>query len=186
ASSTSAPSPASGGVVVRTARSEQPISVGADPGPGAGLSLSGAELARIFTTDTGTITFGDSAQTGAITFAAASPATTAPARVAAPQAVGGPGAIVLAGGVGTALAAASGDVRLSAGAGGIVAFGAAPSIASTGRVTLDAGGDVGASGDVAASGHRVLFDAGATPADLSVGIGGHLTEGAVYPGGLGN
>jgi hypothetical protein len=177
-SGTAAPSPASGGVVVRTARSEQPISVGADPGPSAGLSLSSAELARIFTTDSGTITFGDAAQTGNITFAAA-PATPG-AGVAALQAVGGPGAIVLDGSAGTALAAGSGNVRLSAGAGGIVALGAASSIASTGQVTLDAGGDVGASG------HRILFDAGATPTDVWVGIGGHLTEGAVYLGGLGN
>src|SRR5262249_6116963 len=33
---------------------------------------------------------------------------------------------------------------------------------------------------------RVLFDAGATPADVWVGAGGPFTDGAVYLGGLGN
>src|SRR5262249_61140985 len=105
----SAPSPASGGVVIRTAQADQPINVGAESG--TGLALSNAELAQIFTTASGTLTFGDAAQHRNITFAAAAPAIPAGATVVALQAVGGPGTIVLDGPPGTALAPRAGNVH---------------------------------------------------------------------------
>src|SRR5262249_56570515 len=129
------PTPAAGGVVIRSARPDLPIHVGAPSGNG--LNLSNAELAQVFTTAAGAVTFGDDSQTGAITFAAAAPATTPGAGVAALQAPAGQGGIILDSTGGTALAA--GGVRLSAGSGGIVAAGGAttPSIASPGPVRLD-------------------------------------------------
>ena len=168
------PTPAAGGVVIRSARPDQPIHVGTTSG--AGLAVSNAELARVFTTAGGTVTFGGTDQTGAITFTAATPATTLGAGVVAV----GQGAIVLDSTAGTALAAGSGDVRLSAGKGGIVAIGGAttPSLASTGLVTLDTPAGIGASD------HRILFDAMATPAAVTVGAS-RAPGGAVYLGGLG-
>ena len=56
--------PAAGGVVIRTAQPGQSISIGANSG--TGLAISNAELAQIFTTASGTITFGDPSQTGDI------------------------------------------------------------------------------------------------------------------------
>src|SRR5262249_46776837 len=97
------PSAAAGGVVVRTAQPDQPINVGAPSG--TGLSLSDAELAQIFTTASGTVTFGDPSQTGDITFAGAAGVISAAANVVVLQASAGPGAIVLDSSGGTALAA---------------------------------------------------------------------------------
>jgi hypothetical protein len=59
------PTPVAGGVVIRTARPDQLISLGATSGPG--LALSDAELAQIFTT--GALTIGDPTYTGDITVA---------------------------------------------------------------------------------------------------------------------
>ncbi len=170
--------PSAGGVVLRGARSDETISVG--PTTGTGLDLSDAELAQIFTIAGGTVTFGDPTQTGAITFAGATPATTAGASVAAVQSPTGPGAIVLDGTSGTALAVAGGGaIHLNAGAGGIVANGGASSLATTGPVTLDTSGGVGT-----ASG-RILIDAAAMPAGIAIG-GTTAPGGGVYLGGLGN
>jgi hypothetical protein len=58
--------PMAGGVVVRTAQPDQPISVGA---AAAGVALSNAELAQIVTTASGALHFGDASQTGDITVA---------------------------------------------------------------------------------------------------------------------
>jgi sugar lactone lactonase YvrE len=155
--------PTAGGVVVRTARPDLPIHVGATSSPG--VNLSNAELARIFTTAAGTITFGDPSQTGNITFADATPATTPGANDIALQAPAGSGTIILDSTAGTALAAGSGNVRLSAGSGGIVAVGdhSAPSIASSGQVSLDTTGGIGTAAD------PVGFQALATPTALTVG-----------------
>src|SRR5262249_6423750 len=165
-----------GGVGARPAQPDQPISVGTDAG--AGVALSNAELAQIVTTASGAVTFGDPAQTGTITFAAAAPATTPGAGVIVVQAAAGPGAIVLDSTNGTALAAGSGAVHLSAGGGGIAVTGANTSLASSGQVSLDTAGGIGVSG------HRVLFDATATPSAVSVGTT-TAPAGGVYLGGLG-
>ncbi len=61
----------------------------------AGINLTDAELAQIQTTAAGSITFGDSSQTGDITFKAVAPATTAGAGIVALQDASGAGAIVL-------------------------------------------------------------------------------------------
>ena len=89
------------------------------------------------------------------------------------------GAIVLDSSAGTALSVGSGNVQLSAGTGGIVATGAGSSLATTGQVSLDTSGGIGTGTS------RVLFDAAATPA--SVTIGANSPPGAgVYLGGLGS
>ena len=150
--------PAAGGVVIRTAQPGQPISVGATSG--TGLAISNAELARIFTT--GAITFGDPSQTGTITFAAAiTPGTS----VVALQSPTGPGTIVLDDASGTALAAGTGSVSLTAGSGGIVATGSDTTVAigSSGEVSLNTKGGIGSSD------HRIVFDATQTPAGVVVG-----------------
>jgi hypothetical protein len=56
-----------GGAVIRTAQSSQTMSIGGNAS-GANINLTNAELGQIVTTAAGTITFGDSAQTGKITF----------------------------------------------------------------------------------------------------------------------
>src|SRR5262249_41489747 len=137
-----------------------------------------AELAQISTTASGAITFGDAAHTGTITFAAATPATTPGAGVVALQSATGPGAIVLDSTAGPALAAGRGDLRLAAGAGGIRAAGAGAAIASTGRVSLDTPGGVGAAAN------RVLFDAAQAPARVDVGSTSMPSN--VYLAGLGD
>ena len=169
--------PTAGGVVIRNAQPGQPINVGA--ASGTGLSLSDAELGRIFTVAGGTITIGDPSQTGNITFAGATPATTPGANLAVIQATTGGGAIVLDSSAGTALAVGTGNVQLSAGTGGIVATGAASSLATSGQVSLDTTGGIGTSTN------RVLFDAEATPASVTIGSASPPGAG-VYLGGLGS
>ena len=178
--------PAAGGVVIRTAQPGQSISVGTSAA-GTGLAISNAELAQIFTTASGTITlasgaitFGDPSQTGTITFAAATPATTPGTSVVAVQSPTGPGTIVLDDAIGTALAAGIGNVSLTAGSGGIVTTGSdtTADIATTGQVTLNTPGGVGSSA------HRVVFAATQTPAGVVVGDTSAPRSG-VYLSGLG-
>src|SRR5262249_21705416 len=143
-------------------------------------SLSNAELAQIFTTATGTVTFGDASQTGTITFAAATPATTSGAGVIALQSPTGPGSIVLDSSQDTALSTGSGGGRLSPRTRGIVATGggARAALASSGPVSLDTAGGVGSSSS------RLLFDAAQTPSRVAVGDA-VAPSGGVYLGGLG-
>ena len=68
--------PTAGGVVIRSSQESNPMSVGGTNNAVAGVSLTDAELAQIFTTSTGTVTVGDNAQTGSITFTTATVATT--------------------------------------------------------------------------------------------------------------
>ncbi len=109
------------------------------------------------------MTFGDPTQTGNITFADASPATTPGASVAAVQSPTGGGAIILDGFNGTALTVGTGNVQLSAGTGGIVATGGDSSLATTGQVSLDTTGGIGTSAG------RIVFDAVAVPAAVTIG-----------------
>jgi len=107
--------------------------------------LTDAELARIQTTTTGTVTIGDSAQTGNITFTTATVATTSGASTLVVQATVA-GQIILddGAGVGTALNGNGGTITINAGAGGIVAANSnntAAEIATTGAaVTLNTTG----------------------------------------------
>ena len=167
-----------GGVVLRTGDPDLPINVGAVSNEGSGLTLTSAELAQVFTTATGTVTFGDSTQAGNITFDDASPATTPGASVAAVQSTTGGGAIILDGFNGTALVAGSGNVQLSSGTGGIVATGGASSLATTGQVSLDTTGGIGTRAG------RILFDSVASPAAVTIGDTNAPTAGA-YLGGQG-
>ena len=57
-------SPTAGGVVIRSSLPTRPMSLGGTNSAVVGVNLTDAELARIQTTATGTITVGDSSQTG--------------------------------------------------------------------------------------------------------------------------
>ena len=112
--------PTSGGVVVRASLPTLPMSLGGANDAVAGVNLTDAELAQIQTTAIGTLTFGDSAQIGDITFTMATPATTAGTSIVVVQASDGPGRIVLEGD-GTDLNGNGGTVALTSGASNIVA-----------------------------------------------------------------
>ena len=150
--------PTAGGVVIRSSLEDQPISLGgAAANDAGGVDLTSAELAQIYTTADGTVTIGDSAQTGDITFTTAAPATTAGTSIVVLQAPTGPGKIVLddGGGAATALNSNGGSITLSAGTGGILAASpnnSAAEIAAIGpvinlnpgpSVTLDTTGPIG-------------------------------------------
>jgi hypothetical protein len=168
-----------GGVVIRTALSAQTMSIGGSAS-GANINLTNAELARIYTTATGTITFGDSTQTGTITFQDATPATTAGASLVVRQAATGLGQIVLNAGSGVALSVGSGNVTLSAGKNGITASFAnsTADIATTGLATLNTSGVIGSSGD------PLQFDAVEVPSSVVVGSTQHPS--GIYLTGLGS
>ena len=68
---------AAGGVVIQSSVESRPMQIGGSNNAAVnGIDLTSAELAQIFTTSTGTVTIGDSSQTGSITFSTATPATT--------------------------------------------------------------------------------------------------------------
>ena len=70
--------PSAGGVVIQSSVESRPMQIGGTNNAAvAGINLTTAELAQIYTTSTGTVTIGDSLQTGNITFSTATPATTA-------------------------------------------------------------------------------------------------------------
>ena len=126
---------------------------GTNSNPVAGINLTSAELARIFTTSSGTITIGDPNQTGNITLNTATPATTAGAATVVVQSTSGGGQIILdnhTGGTGIALSGNTGAVALTAGTGGIVEAGTnvmgTADIGSASTVSLTSAGAIGASG----------------------------------------
>ena len=71
------------------------MSIGGTNNAVTGINLTDAELAQIYTTASGTVTFGDSSQTGNITFTTATPATTPGASTVVVQSTTGPGQIIL-------------------------------------------------------------------------------------------
>ncbi len=172
-----------GGVVVRSSLPNSPMSLGGGNSDVAGINLTDAELARLLTTASGTVTFGDSGQTGAITFHTARPATTAGAAVVVQQASAGAGRIVLDDqGAGPALDGNGGNVTLTAGSGGIVAATANngfAEIATTGAVTLNTPGAVGSAGS------RVQFDGTASPSTVVIGTT-NAPGGGAFLDGLGS
>ena len=114
--------PTDGGVVIRSSLSDQPINLGSTQGAAGGIDLSNAELAQISTGATGTLTIGDSSQTGAITFMDAVTAATPGAATVVLQDPTGPGQIILDNSDGgTALDGNGGTVTLMPGTGGVVA-----------------------------------------------------------------
>src|SRR5204862_1052556 len=86
---------AGGGIIIQSSAPNRPINIGGAAGRVAGVNLTDIELAEIVTTPTGTITIGDAAQVGNITFTTAFPATTAGTAVVVVQSTAGAGAIVL-------------------------------------------------------------------------------------------
>jgi uncharacterized repeat protein (TIGR03803 family) len=113
--------PAAGGVVVRSSLPARPMSIGGTNNAVNGIDLTDAELGQIYTTDGGTVTFGDSSQTGNITFTTATPATTPGTSTVVVQSQSGPGGIILDDtGSGTGLNGNGGSVTLTPGTGGIV------------------------------------------------------------------
>ena len=68
--------PTAGGVVIRSSLPNRPMSLGGTNNAVAGIDLTQGELAQIRTTASGTLTVGDSTQTGNITLTTATLATT--------------------------------------------------------------------------------------------------------------
>jgi YVTN family beta-propeller protein len=139
--------PVAGGVWIRSSLPARPLLLGDTSNPVNGINLTSTELARIHTTATGTVTFGDASQTGDITFRTARPATTAGASLVVSEDPAGPGRIVLDdASTHTALDGNGGRINLTAGAGGIVAVHSAAGlfeIATTAPVSLDTDGAAG-------------------------------------------
>ena len=140
-------------VTIQSSVESRPMQIGGNNNAAvAGVNLTSAELARIVTTSTGTITIGDSSQTGNITFTTATPATTAGASTVVMQSASGVGQIILddGAGSGTALSGNGGALTLTAGTGGIVEAGTNHSgtadLGNASTVALTSAGAVGASG----------------------------------------
>ena len=183
--------PTAGGVVIRSSLSTRPMNLGGAAGAVAGINLTDAELAQIQTTVPGTLTVGDTTQSGNITFTTATPATTPGASTRVVQDFAGAGQIILDDGDGaaTALNGNGGPIALNAGTGGIVAASAnntAAEIATTGAtVTLDTTGPIGTSSN------RIQFTDDPNTAQQNVIVGwpspsvfldglGSLTLGSIY------
>jgi hypothetical protein len=110
-----------GGVAIRSSVGSRPMLVGgSNSSPVAGINLSSTELGRIATIPGGTVTFGDSSQTGNITFAGAVTATSLGATTLVEQSPSGAGEIVLDASGGVALDGNGGTVSLSPGTGEVV------------------------------------------------------------------
>ena len=140
--------PATTQVTIRSSLPSRPMSLGGSNNAAVnGINLTSAELARIVTAPTGTVTIGDSTQTGDITFSGATVATTAGAATTVVQSTTGAGQIVLDDSNGTALDGNGGSISLTAGTGGIAALNpanATAEIATTGAsVTLNTTGPIG-------------------------------------------
>ena len=172
--------PNAGGVVIRSSASSDSMSIGGGNSDVAGINLTDAELAQIYTTASGTVTIGDISQTGNITFHTATPVTTAGASVVVQQSQTGGGAIVLDDqNSAAALNGNGGNVSLSAGNGGIVAAtanNAFPESATSGIVHLDTNGAIGSATN------RIQFNPASRPASVIVGASSSPT--AVYLDGL--
>ncbi|HEY5314127.1 MAG TPA: hypothetical protein VIK18_16465, partial [Pirellulales bacterium] len=180
--------PTAAGVVIQSSVQSRPMLVGGtNSSPVAGINLTGAELAQIFTTSTGTLTIGDGQQTGNITFSTATPATTAGAGLVVVQDAAGAGQVILddGAGSGTALDGNGGSISITAGTGGITALAASDSTAeistSGASVTLLTAGPIGTSSN------RIQFADNANTAQQVVSIGSTTIQPAsVYLDGLGS
>ena len=178
--------PTAGGVVIRSSLSSLPITIGGTTTAPTGVSLTSAELAQISTTAGGTVTIGDSAQAGNVTFTTATSATTPGASTVVVQDPTGLGQIILddGNGSGTALNGNGGTIRLNAGIGGIVAASAnntAAEIATTAAtVTLNTSGPIGTSSN------RIQFADDANTAQQNVIVGSTNEPTSVFLDGLGS
>ena len=109
-----------GGVVIQSSVESRPMSIGGSDNAVAGINLTDAELANITTSSSGSITFGDAAQTGDITVCDRHGAghDARPASTVALQSPAGPGKIVFdQQGVGRGLNPNGGSVLLTPGYG---------------------------------------------------------------------
>jgi sugar lactone lactonase YvrE len=178
--------PATGGVVIRSSLPSRPMSIGGTSNAVNGINLTDAELSRVYTTATGTVTIGDSSQTGNITFTTATPATMPGAATMALQSLTGSGGIILddGGGTGTALNGNGGTISLSGGTGGVAAASAnnsAAEIATTGAtVTINTTGPVGTAAN------RIQFADDSNTAQQNVQIGSTIQPSSVFLDGLGS
>ena len=176
-------------VIIGSSVPSRPMSLGGtNNAPVAGINLTNAELACIVTTSTGSITVGDSNQTGNITISTATLATAAGAQTYVQQSLSGGGQIILDDGAGssTSLNGNGGAISLTAGNGGIVALSAnnnTAEIATSGSsVTLDTAGPIGTStnriqfADEGSTGFQTVYIGSSALPDLS----------GVYLDGLGN
>ena len=112
--------PTAGGIVIQSSVESRPMLLGNIVAPVAGINLSNAELAQIFTSAMGTVTVGDTNQTGNITFITATPATTPGAAVDVIQSTSSSATISLFdSGTGTGLNGNGGTVSLTPGIGGV-------------------------------------------------------------------
>jgi hypothetical protein len=175
-----------GGVVIRSSVASRPMSIGGTSSAVAGINLTGAELAQIGTAVGGSMTIGDSSQTGDITFEMASPAAVLGASTVVVQSPTGPGQIILDddNGSGTALNGNGGNISISAGTGGIVAASTANGTAEIGTtgamVTLNTTGPIGAAGS------PIQFADDANSAQQVVQIGSSNEPSGVFLDGLGS
>ena len=179
---------AAAAVVIQSSVESRPMLVGgANSSPVAGINLTSAELAQIYTTSAGTLTIGDGQQTGNITFSTATPATTAGAGLVVVQEATGAGQVILddGAGSGTALNGNGGSISITAGTGGIAALAASNNtaeVATTGStVTLLTAGPIGTSTN------RIQFADDSNTAQQVVSIGSTTIQPAsVYLDGLGS
>jgi hypothetical protein len=136
-------------VTIRSSLPTRPMSIGGTNNAAvAGINLTSAELARIFTGPNGKVRIGDHSQTGNITITDATVANTSGAATVVVQSTSGGGKIILDDGAGggTALTGNGGRVHLTAGTGGIVAANSAANpfeISTTAGVNLHTGGTAG-------------------------------------------
>jgi len=176
-------------VTIRSSIPSRPMSLGgSNDSVVAGINMTSAALARIFTAPTGTVTFGDSNQTGNITFHTATRATTSGASTVVMQSITGPGQIILDDGQGaaTALNGNGGTVSLTSGTGGIQALSAPNNIAeiaNASTVSLTSGAGIGTTQPLelnvtnlttdttAANGNQFLNSLGTVSASLNSGTG---------------
>ncbi len=183
---TSSPVVATNQLTVRSSVSTRPMSLGGTNSAVTGINFTDAELARLITVGNGTITFGDTAQTGDITFTTATTASTAGASTTVIQSTAGAGKIVLDDGAntGTALNGNGGVISLTAGTGGITATAAnntSAEISTTGAtVTMNTTGPIGTSSN------RIQFADNTTTTQQNVVIGSINQSSSVYLDGLGS
>ena len=180
--------PTASSVVSQSSVESRPMLVGGtNNSPVAGINLTTAELAQIYTTSTGTLTIGDSLQTGNITFSTATPVTTAGAGLVVVQNAAGAGEVILDDGAGSgaALNGNGGSISITAGTGGIAALASSNSTAEIGTtgssVTLLSAGPIGTGTN------RIQFADNANSAQQAVSIGSTTIQPAsVYLDGLGS
>jgi uncharacterized repeat protein (TIGR03803 family) len=143
--------PATKAVTIRSSTSSRPMGLGGTNNAAVvGINLTSAELARVFTTSSGSITFGDSSQTGNIGFVTATPATTHGAATVVMQSGSGQITVNHNNTSAVALSGNGGSITLTSGSGGILRIGTNGSLANdignVSALSLTSAGALGFSG----------------------------------------